>query len=106
METAAPPAPAADMGVSPTMSVVTVKAITDDAPAEQPEQQETEAAGVESTPPEADALEGREQSTLSVSSEKRDESPVEEARDEPVAEPEAEPEAEPAAEVVESVAKK
>ncbi|EJK60361.1 hypothetical protein THAOC_19300 [Thalassiosira oceanica] len=82
METAALPATVAALGESPTMSVHSAKAITAGAPANK---QDVE-AGVESSPPEVAAPEGREGSKPSVSGDARGESPVEEARDEPAAE--------------------
>ena len=82
------------------MAVNLVKAVT--APVER---QAAAARDESSSPPEADARVVREEIKLSISTEVRDENPIEEGQDEP--DPEAEePAAEPAAEVVESVAKK
>ncbi|EJK76192.1 hypothetical protein THAOC_02061, partial [Thalassiosira oceanica] len=75
------PSTAAVMGEYPTISVHSAKAVDAGAPARQDAE-----AGVEPSPPEADALEGREGSNPSASGDARGESPVEEeARDEPAA---------------------
>ena len=81
------------------MAVNLVKAVT------APVERQAAAGDESSSPPEADARVVREEIKLSISTEVRDENPIEEGQDEP--DPEAEePAAEPAAEVVESVAKK
>ena len=80
------------------MAVNLVKAVT------APVERQAAAGDESSSPPEADARVVREEIKLSISTEVRDENPIEEGQDEP--DPEADPEAEPAAEVVESVAKK
>ena len=78
METAAPPATDATMGETATVSVHSAKAVTAGDPAE--------------ASPAPTAIEGREGSMMSVSTEAHNESQPEEARDEP-AEPAAEEEA-------------